>query len=100
MSEQIAREILRQLGGQKFIGMTGSKNFSYEGNSLTFNVPASLTRKRASGVKITLNRKDLYDLESFKIRNYEVISIASYNDIANDNLQRTFTQMTGLETKL
>ncbi|AXF77019.1 hypothetical protein AV903_14875 [Erwinia tracheiphila] len=42
MSKEIAVEILNQLGGNKFIAMTGAKNFVWlENGGLIFKLPSN-----------------------------------------------------------
>ena len=60
---QVAKTILNQLGGNKFVVMTGSKNFLAGENFLRMNLTKNLAK--AKWLKITLNGKDLYDMDFF-----------------------------------
>lgn len=96
----VATEILRQLGGNRFIAMTGSKYFTCYNNSLSFKVGARCL-KGITHVKITLNSLDLYDVEFLRAwSNNPVKTIATHCDIYNDMLQSTFKAETGLNTRL
>ena len=97
-SSEAYKEILNQLGGNKFKVMTGSKNFAYsnEGNTLTFKL-GSGAKKSITYISITLNSMDLYDIK-FMDRKGKVIS--EFNDIYADQLTTIFTQETGFYTKL
>ena len=96
----VAKTILEQLGGQKFIVMTGAKNFFYVGsNGLTFKIGRNKTR--ANTIVIKLNSKDLYDMELYRIdRNANEFKISEANDVYCDQLQEIFTSETGLYTSL
>lgn len=96
--KQIASDILKQLGGNKFIVMTGAKNLAYGDKGLSFKIG-----KNSGGithVKINLNGKDLYDMEFLKIRGTDMKTIKVYNDVYNDGIQQIFTDVTGMNTSL
>ncbi len=93
---EIAKTILQQLGGNKFIVMTGSKNFLSDGNALSFRVPA----KPANYVKITLKADDTYKMEFHKIHGMKVKLVKEYDEVYCDQLQELFTEVTGMLTKL
>jgi len=94
----VAKEILRQLGGNKFIAMTGAKNFGVTENSLNFKIGKNSSS--ANWVKVVLNGKDLYDVSFFQIRRHKIKTLKTYNDIYNDQLRDIFTDFTGLYTSL
>ncbi|EIP9270516.1 hypothetical protein LT886_002400, partial [Salmonella enterica] len=55
MSKDIAVEILNQLGGNKFIAMTGAKNFVWlEKGGLIFKLPSNFARNGINLVRIKL----------------------------------------------
>lgn len=104
MNEGVADVILQQLGGRRFIMMTGAKDIfsSDNGKSLVFKIP------RAKGginyVKILYNSMDLYDMEFGMIRKKKgemTYTIkAKERGVYNDMLQTLFTKHTGLHTHL
>jgi hypothetical protein len=63
-SKQTASTILQQLGGNKFIDMTGSHTFVCDKNWLRM----TLTKNKigAKWLRITLNSMDTYDMEFIK----------------------------------
>ena len=65
-SQQVAKTILQQLGGNKFIAMTGAKNFGSSKNSLQFKIGKN--SKSISHIIITLKSSDLYDVEFIRMR--------------------------------
>ena len=96
---QIAQTILNQLGGNKFIAMTGSKNFGAGENYLSMN----LTRNKikAQYLTITLNSMDTYDMCFFSVdKQFNRTVKASIEGVYCDMLQDIFTQHTGLYTHL
>lgn len=96
---QIAQTILNQLGGNKFIVMTGSKNFVAGENYLRMK----LTRNKikAQYLTITLNSMDTYDMCFFSVdKELNRTTKASIEDVYCDMLQDIFTQHTGLYTHL
>ena len=94
---EIAKTILNQLGGNRFIAMTGSKQFIAGENSLSMK----LTRNQsgANYLRITLSL-DLYKMEFISIRGAKMTTKKEYNQVYNDQLQSLFTDATGLYTYL
>lgn len=92
----IAIQILKQLGGNRFIAMTGAKNFGImsDRTGIAFSIPRANSVKY---VRIILNSMDTYDMEFL---NTKIQVIAKDNDIYNDQLQSIFTARTGLYTHL
>ena len=102
----VAKTILAQLGGNRFITMTGANSFAGDENSLSFKLPSRMTRDHIRGVRIVLNSLDLYDVTyykfagSFKRGNYRVVTVASSEGLYADMLCDDFTAKTGLEVSL
>ena len=57
----IAKTILEQLGGNKFVVMTGAKNFVDCGDALSMRIGRNKTS--SNYLKITLNSMDTYDMK-------------------------------------
>lgn len=98
MQNNIGNIIFRQLGGNKFIVMTGAKNFICGSNFLQFYIPAR--SGKPNFIKISLNGNDLYDVEFGKLRAGVYKKLDFYYDIYNDSLVDLFEDVTGLYTKL
>lgn len=94
----VAREILRQLGGNRFIAMTGAKNFVGGENSLTFRLRGG-TKNKINAVRIELNGRDLYDIKYMRVWGTKVTIVTEQNDVYNDMLEECFTEATGLYTR-
>lgn len=97
---EIAHTILSQLGGNKFIAMTGAKNLGASENGLSMKIMRNA--KKVTHVKITLNGKDLYDVEFMKINNrsFEITVLAKFEDAYAEDLKGIFESSTGLYTSL
>ena len=96
----VAQTILRQLGGNKFVTMTGAKQLIVYPDALSFQLPAGTTKNKANYVKITLNKNDLYDVSFCKIFRLEMRELSRFDDISSDGLGGLFTSETGLDTYL
>ncbi|MGN6491780.1 MAG: hypothetical protein ACTHLE_07265 [Agriterribacter sp.] len=80
----IAETILQQLGGKRFILMTGSKQFVDGGDYLKFKLAANILK--AQYLQIKLTAMDDYTMTFFSLD--------------KDMLQDIFTSKTGLYTHL
>lgn len=121
--------IFNQLGGQKFVVMTGAKNMVSTENGLTFQIGKNASK--ANLVKVTVNANDTYNLQ-FWNKGKEINSILlmvkyfqqglndeqirikvaeaekkaepkmlkEYSGIYSDQLQDLFTEYTKMYTKL
>ena len=101
-----ATTIYQQLGGNKFKAMTGAKNFSTSGPDLKFRLPGKpgFVRQGINLVQIRHNSLDLYDMTFSRITirkgNLKIKDIAEIPGIYADQLQKIFTETTGLNTRL
>jgi hypothetical protein len=95
---QIAKTILNQLGGNKFVVMTGAKNLGAGENYLSFKVMRNASK--ATHIKITLNAMDTYDIEFIRCRKFEAKTLKTVEGIYAEDLQSIFTRETGLNTSL
>lgn len=97
-----ATTILNQLGGSKFIAMTGSKNFvgcSKKNNFLSMHLIPN--RSKAKYLKIELNSMNTYTLTFSKpVKKYDLAIVKVIEDVYCDMLQSVFTEVTGLDTYL
>jgi len=96
--KQQAAIILKQLGGQRFIAMTGAKNLVCDEKGITFKF-----MKNAIGAKwctINLNSLDLYDMTFKSIKKNELIILKEINNLYDDMIESAFSNITGLATRL
>lgn len=96
----IAKTILQQLGGNKFIVMTGAKTLVDHGNGLSFKLPSNFATGGINYVKITLEPSDEYTVEFGKLRGLKYTVIETVEGVYCDMLQDVFTSATGLDTHL
>ena len=61
-----AKEILNQLGGNKFIAMTGARNLGATENSLCFKLPRGFAKDSINLVKVELDLTDTYTVHFFQ----------------------------------
>jgi len=100
MANVIAETILSQLGGNKFIAMTGAKDFVAGAEYLRFKLPR--VYNGISHVCITLEIDDTYrvDFTKWHARRLEHTCVANSVGVYADQLRAVFTNQTGLETQL
>ncbi len=97
--KQIAKTILQQLGGNKFIAMTGAKNLGFTDKGLQMKIGRN--SKGVTHVIIELDRgKDLYNIEFVQVRNFKRKTIKKLKGIYADQLGEIFTRYTGLRIRL
>lgn len=101
---EVAAEILNQLGGRRFLAMTGANSFVYgtteKGNVyIIFRYPGS---RKSNSCSIELTADDLYKVKFGKVTPAMTNSkiIAELDGVYNDQLQELFTEYTGLYTHL
>ena len=73
---QVAETILAQLGGNRFIAMTGAKDFLGDASALHFRIPSN--RTKANRVTITLRADDTYNIEWFSVRGFDKVVRKSF----------------------
>jgi hypothetical protein len=95
-----ANQIFAQLGGNKFLAMTGAHTLISHGNALSMKLRTN--KSKANYLIITLNGLDLYNVEFLKV-NYSkdtTTEVKIFENVYNDQLQNIFTEITGMYTKL
>jgi hypothetical protein len=102
-SLEVANTILAQLGGRRFLMMTGARNLTADVNSLKFRLPTRLAKDGINCVKVTLDPSDTYTVTFYKIGRapkFEVTVVYETNDIYCDSLVELFERKTGVYTHL
>jgi hypothetical protein len=90
----VAKTILAQLGGERFVMMTGATSFIGSADSLTFKVGSN--PKRVTHVRVTLTPDDLYDMTFFRAGK----GPQSHDGVHREMLQEVFGAHTGLDASL
>lgn len=103
-TQNTATQILNQLGGNKFLAMTGSKNVFSTNNGNTLSMHLTKNKAKAKYLQITLTEMDTYTMvfSTLKGKKYqkELVEVANIENVYADMLQSTFTNVTGLLTYL
>lgn len=98
-AKQIADTILKQLGGGRFIAMTGAKNLAFMSNPPGLHM--SLGRGTKDGIKyLRVNYDRGSDTYTMIFANKSGGTVKSVSDVYADSLQRVFTSTTGFDTHL
>lgn len=96
-----AHEILQQLGGHKFICMTGAQYITYDSQATTPNLSFKIRDSRTvTHVTIKLDATDTYTIEFMKARGPKIKTVATKTGIYDTMLRDTFEEVTGLHTSL
>lgn len=103
----VSNTILQQLGGRRFIAMTGAKQFVGGDDTLSFQIAAA-NEKKIKGCRIRLDASDTYTVTFLtKAKKDPVFGMSVGMDVAversglyAEDLQRVFTSVTGLDTRL
>jgi hypothetical protein len=102
---EIARTILHQLGGRKFMVMTGAHTFVSTRKGLKFSLPGGGGRVKVgiNLVTIELLPLDLYRVTFSRVRASTIVrvdEVMKYEQVLAERLQDVFTEATGLRTHL
>lgn len=98
----VAKTILEQLGGRRFMAMTGAKNFMGSESALDFRLPAKsgFVKNGINHVRVVLTPMDTYVVIFNRIRDFKVTEVSKHEDIYAEDLQELFLRETGLDTHL
>lgn len=100
---QVANTILAQLGGRRFIAMTGARDFIGGDNFIMFSLPAGIAKEGINKIRITLDWTDTYIFEALKVfpgPELKIDTIKKMDFVYADDLEDIFTSITGLDTHL
>jgi len=97
---RVAQTIFEQLGGRRFIAMTGARNFLGGKDYLMFMLPRGLAKNGINKVKITFDWTDTYIVEVMRLGPVACEIIEQSDFVYADSLQNVFTSLTGLDTHL
>lgn len=99
-NQQITQEIIRQLGGTRFVVMTGAKHLCELDRGLGFQLPGKAAKDGINAVKITLELNDTYTVKFMRMTRSKLNVLAEVPEVYCDMLQRIFTEKTGLYTHI
>jgi len=95
-----AEIILQQLGGRRFIVMTGIKKYFHSNNGMTLLMHLTPNIAKAKFLAITLDASDTYTMVFSTIQKGELVELVRHERVYCDMLQGIFTKVTGLYTSL
>ena len=95
----VADTILAQLGGNRFVVMTGAKNILGGKNLLQLRFP-NTGKGKPNSLRIELQPNDTYVVKFHRIRGRNIDLISEHEGVFASDLQRLFTAQTGLDTHL
>ena len=98
-NQEIAKTIIQQLGGNKFIAMTGAHTLFAIEKGVTFRLPY-FPECRINFIRIRLNAMDTYDVDYIRVRGESHTIVKEDKGLYFDMLQSAFTEATGLNTSL
>ncbi len=99
MDKRQGAEALQQLGGNRFIAMTGAKHFGVGPNGMSFKIGRN--SKRVNHVTIDYDRgRDLYNMKFDWVTIKGIKNKKTLKGIYADQLQDMFTRYTGMYTSL
>ena len=90
-----ANTLLQQLGGGKFIAMTGAKNLMVDQKEKSLHMRIGKNSKGINHVKITLMPDDTYKMDFGRIRKLDYKVVRSVTGVYAEALRDVFTEVTG-----
>ena len=94
------KQLLQQLGGNKFVAMTGAKNLAVDKSKNELHMKIGRNSKSISHVIIRLSSMDLYDMEFLSIRGSSRKIKSKEKGVYADQLGKMFKKNTGLDVRL
>ena len=98
MDRKKAAIILKQIGGNRFIAMTGAKDFAFSNKYMSFKIGRN--SKGINFVRIGHNAKDLYDMEFGFVSTKGIKVKKKVKDVYADMLGQIFKKHTGMNVRL
>lgn len=95
-----AETIIEQLGGNRFIVMTGAKNFVKNDKEKWLSFRIGRNKSKANHIRISLLPNDTYRVEFGRIHGANFRVLDTYDDVYGEDLQKIFTSYTGMYTQL
>jgi len=98
MKNEVAKTILSQLGGNRFLAMTGAHSLTVSANALEIKLPKNPAK--VYGLKIELAADDTYSMLIGTQKPHFVFTWEKIEGIYCDNLVSIFEEKTGLAARL
>lgn len=97
-TKPVSETILAQLGGNKFLVMTGARSLTTDGNNLRMKLPRNASK--VNMVNVTLEANDTYTVTFLKYRGLTLEVLAEVDTVYGDQLRAIFESHTGLKVSL
>ena len=94
------KQLLQQLGGNRFIMMVGAKNLAVDKSRNELHMKIGRNSKGVNFVRIKLSSMDLYDMEFLQVRAGKIKIKSKVKDVYADQLGKMFKKHTGLNVRL
>ena len=94
------KQTLQQLGGNRFIAMTGAKNLAVDKSKNELHMKIMRNAKGISHVRIRLTSMDLYDMEFLQVRAGRIKIKSKEKGVYADQLGKMFKKNTGMNVRL
>ena len=98
MNKRKAAIILKQIGGNRFIAMTGAKGFAFSDKYMSFKIGRK--SKGINFVRIGHNAMDTYDMEFGFVSTKGIKVKKKVKDVYADMLGQMFKKYTGMNVRL
>jgi hypothetical protein len=98
MNKRQGAEVIAQLGGSRFIAMTGAKDFFLGPKGMVFKIGRN--SNGINYVRISLNFMDTYDIQFLQVRKFKEKVKSEAKGVYADMIRDVFEQHTGLRTSL
>ena len=99
MSNQVAKIILQQLGGNKFLAMTGAKDVCFDTNCLIFKLPKNAGKVFAYKIELDAG-SDTYRLHTIRKAGRFEFATSTLEGVYCDMLQELIAKETGFALAL
>ena len=94
------KQLLQQLGGNRFIAMTGAKNLAIDKPKNELHMKIGRNSKGVSHVRIKLTSADLYNMEFLQVRAGKIKIKSKEKGVYADQLGKMFKKNTGMNVSL
>ena len=94
------KQLLQQLGGNRFIMMVGAKNLVVDKSKNELHMKIGRNSKGVSHVRIRLSSMDLYDMEFLQVRAGKIKIKSKEKGVYADQLGKMFKKNTGMNVRL
>ena len=92
--------IIEQLGGNRFVAMTGAKNFVFSNSEKSLRFSIGRNSHGVNRVRIILTPADDYTMQFISVRGESFKIKQEVKGVYCDMLEHVFTKCTGLYTRL